>query len=394
MSEKSLPFRLEDYEQRLARLRDLMGARGLEVMLFSSQENVFYFSGYHSLEPASAQAVLAVPLQGAPFLLIRRINLRLAKLTSWVEDIEFHADADGPERVVETLQARSWAGKVIGAEARSPSCTAGLYLVLQEGLARLQDGSGLAEALRRIKSPAEVACIEAAARMTDAGMTAVFDTLRPGVTDSDLAAAAYAAMVRAGSGALPLNPIIAAGPLAGVTHANFSGRTLSSGDPVFVHLAASHRHYCAPLQRLMVVGEAPERWREVSRAAHAAQAAALARMRPGVAPAEVVEAGRVTLAAAGLDRFGRNGGPSIGVGFQSYAESSVGALSAADTAPLAAGMCFHATVGLQPKGLPVICAADLVVIEPTGPRILGATPRRLMEARLPGPVVAASARGT
>src|SRR3546814_10263178 len=61
------------------------------------------------------------------------------------------------------------------------------------------------------RSPAEIACLEAAARMTDAGMSAALERLRDGVTDSELAAAAYAAMVEAGSEFMPMNPIVAGG---------------------------------------------------------------------------------------------------------------------------------------------------------------------------------------
>lgn len=371
-------FSASEYDARLAELRGRMVANDLEILILLSPENIYYFSGYHSLEPPSTLAALIVPAEGGPILVVRRVDRALARFTSWIEDLQLYADREGPGAIVAAVRGAGWRGQRTGVEEHSPNCGVRLHRALLEDLPHLTDGSGLAEACRLIKSPAEIACLEAAARMTDAGMSATLERLREGVTDNELAAAAYAAMVEAGSEFMPMNPIVAAGALAGVTHANFSRIALARGDAVFCHLAAVRHRYCAPSQRLMTIGEPPEEWRRLSERAYRVQDSLLAEMRPGASPASIESMARKGLEDEGLIRFGGSGGNSIGVGFYSYAEPSVGALNASLAAPLAANMCFHPTIGLQPRGGPVICAADLVVIGKTGPRTLGRMPREIL----------------
>ena len=51
---------------------------------------------------------------------LHRINLRLAKLTAWVEAFHFHADTDGPEQVIKALQvAKSLRAGVVFSGART-----------------------------------------------------------------------------------------------------------------------------------------------------------------------------------------------------------------------------------------------------------------------------------
>jgi Xaa-Pro dipeptidase len=371
-------FTSSEYDGRLHQLREGMASEDLEILILISPENVYYFSGYYSIEPPSTLAALVVPLEGGPILVVRRVDRALARLTSWVEDLQLHSDRDGPDMILAAIRAAGWEARQTGIEEQSPNCGVRLHRALTEGLPHLVDGSGLAESCRLIKSPAEIACLEAAARMTDAGMSAVLERLRDGVTDSELAAAAYSAMVEAGSEFMPMDPIVAGGRLAGVTHANFSRLTLARGDAVFCHLAAVQHRYCAPGQRLLTIGEPREEWRRLSEQAYRVQDARLAEMTPGVCAGSIEDKAREGLEAEGLTRFGGSGGSSIGVGFYSYAEPWVGVLNDSLAAPLAPNMCFHPTVGLRPRGGPVICAADLVVIGETGPRILGSLPRGIL----------------
>ena len=72
---------------------------------------------------------------------------------------------------------------------------------------------------------------------------------RVGRTDNEIAAAAYEAMIRAGSEYLRTQPFVATGPRSGMVHTTFRRRPLALGDAIFVETASSYYRYTAPVMR-------------------------------------------------------------------------------------------------------------------------------------------------
>ena len=61
---------------------------------------------------------------------------------------------------------------------------------------RVVDGTLIVREARSVKSPAELACIEIAARIADVGLEAAKAALRPGITELELWGEIVAAMAR------------------------------------------------------------------------------------------------------------------------------------------------------------------------------------------------------
>src|SRR5258708_21838576 len=73
--------------------------------------------------------------------------------------------------------------------------------------ARIEDGFGIVERVRLVKSAAEIELMRKAARFTDTAVEAGFAAITSGPRDYDVAAAIMAAPLRARRGVPPLGPV-------------------------------------------------------------------------------------------------------------------------------------------------------------------------------------------
>jgi Xaa-Pro dipeptidase len=228
----------------------------------------------------------------------------------------------------------------------SPAVHARLRTALGE---RVEGGSGLVEAVRRIKSAAEVGLIRSACRLTEAGMQAALQTIAPGRTENQVAAAAYAAMVGGGSDFLVGDPIVTSGWRSGVGHFTFANRALEPGDAVLLEFGACRRRYFGPLMRSAVVGEPASDLTRMGETVIAALEAAIAAIRPGVTSGAVDQACRGVIEAAGYEPyFRKRTGYSVGVAYApDWGEGHIVSLRRDDPTPLEAGMVFHIPPALR-----------------------------------------------
>ena len=153
--------------------------------------------------------------------------------------------------------------------------------------------------LRLVKSAEEIEWIRHAARLTDAGVAALRETARPGVSEYELGAAIEAAWLPHG-GTTHIH-YLAATPMAAPTFcvpAQWpSDRRLQAGDALVFEISASWWEY--PAQRLgtmFVDAEPTPLYRDLLAAAEAAFDAVVARLRAGATAAELWEAaGEITI---------------------------------------------------------------------------------------------------
>ena len=173
-------FPAAEYERRVAALQRLLAGRDIDLLLTTGAENVFYLCGQQTPGYYTFQC-LAVPAKGPCFLVNRGLESMNARMNSFLSTIEGYADdADPAVAVAEVLKARGWQGKRVAIDRNSWFLTVNLYDRLIAAFGPLLDGSSLVEPLRRVKSPAEIAAIEQAAKANDAGMSAGLALVRAG----------------------------------------------------------------------------------------------------------------------------------------------------------------------------------------------------------------------
>ncbi|MCU4180400.1 M24 family metallopeptidase [Bosea sp. BH3] len=375
---QELFFPGEEYETRLATIRAAMARRGVDVMLCSGPENIFYASGYQTFGYHSYQ-LLVIPLEGKPFLILRYLESLLAHRYSWVTDIVTWDDTDDPiEITLAALKERGLAAGKVGVEQKAYFLQVSSFLKLQAALPGLVDGSGVVEVSRAIKSPRELAFMREAGKLSDIGMAAAIEAVASGSSDQDIAAECFAAMTRAGSEWMCRSPIVTTGDRSGLPHSNHLRQKLDGGDAVLIEISAVYNRYYSPLMRGALVGRSNPKVERIAAVCIEALEAAIDAVKPGATSGEVDEAARRVIEREGLwENYRKRSGYAVGVGFSTWIEGAIGSLKIGDTTVLKPGMCYHIPIAIRYYGEAGIGFSETVAVTETGVEVMGRAPRSL-----------------
>jgi Xaa-Pro dipeptidase len=145
---------------------------------------------------------------------------------------------DGIAFIAEELRAAGWLAGTIGLEFHSyrpnPAVSQRFRDAFEAAGCKVADGSDILRELRWVKSPQEMAFIEQAGRITDIGLAAARDAIRPGVTELEVYGEMIRAMARAGGENPAITLPVLSGPKANCGHALAGRRTIGPGEQVNV----------------------------------------------------------------------------------------------------------------------------------------------------------------
>ncbi len=381
VDKKDLFFSIEEYHGRLAKLREAMQSRGVEVLLSFTPENIYYLSGYQTPGYYTYQCAI-VPLEGDPIMFTRYLEETNVRGLSWIDTRAYYNDNQNPvDETIRTLREHGLSDKTIGVEESSWFLTIGDYRRLQEGLpdATFVDASGLIEQLRLIKSDQEITYIRDAAAACDEGIRRAIEVAAVGKTENDLALALYAGALAHDSEYMSLPPFVAAGYRSALAHATWSGRELIEGEVVFLEHAGVIHRYSASLIRVLSVGEPSDKIKQMDEAARAGLRAAISTAAPGVPAYEVDRACRGAIRDLGFgDYFRHRTGYSIGINFPpDWGEGHIMSIKETEARPLEVGMTFHFVPGLFDYGHAAVGCSQTVLITDSGCEPLSTIPEQL-----------------
>jgi Xaa-Pro dipeptidase len=313
-------FSADEMSARKKRLQSAMAERGLDGMLLFAQESLFWLTGYDTFGFCFFQC-LYFGADGRSALLTRSADLRQAQHTSDISDIRIWrdgADAD-PARDLRTMLEDLGVRGRLGVENDSYGLTHANGLALEralDGLATLADASRLVAQLRVTKSPAEIAFVREAARLSDLADRAAIERTAAGVDEGAILAAMHNEIF-AGGGDYPGNEfIIGSGADALLCRYKSGRRKLDDVDQLTLEFAGVYRHYHAAIMRTHIVGRASALHRGYHEAARAALDACEAELRPGRTAGDVFSAHARVLDAHGLSRHRLNAcGYALGAKF-------------------------------------------------------------------------------
>ena len=375
-------FPKSEIDARQQSLRKILKQRDIDLYLTSGAENIFYLSGQQTPGYYVFQC-LAIPADGEPFLVTRKLEAYNARYNSYLERIYGYDDSQSPaEALSGAIGAEGWAGKRIAIDRNAWFLTVNIFDRVREALGELLDGSGLVEDLRRVKSPGELAAIERAAQENDAGMAAGLRATRAGVTENDVAAAILAASVSAGSEYLGMEPFVTSGPRSGVPHTTWRRRRILPGDVVVLETTACHHRYHAALFRTIMVGDVPKKARDWYAICMDALNAALDNMKPGNPCSAPHDAAQAVIDKGGAtDGYRKRTGYSMGISFApDWGEGNILHLNKGFDVELVPGMAFHIPITLRDYARFTVAVSETVVVTETGYRPLSNITRDLVEA--------------
>ncbi|HEX2314324.1 MAG TPA: Xaa-Pro peptidase family protein [Thermomonospora sp.] len=353
------------HSERRRRLAGLVAEAGAGAALITRLVNVRYLTAL-----ASSNAALLVPADGAAVL---ATDGRYAGTAAAV--------CPELETVVDRAVARVLVERAAASGTRRLAFEAH-HVTVERHTELAEAGGGLdlvplghaVEELRRVKDEEEIALLRQACAITDRAFETVLPTLRPGLTEREIAVALERAMVDHGADQPAFESIVAAGPHGAVPHHRPGDRPVAEGDLVTMDFGALYGGYHADMTRTVAVGRVAEWQREIYELVAAAQRAATEAARPGAETRDVDAAARDLIAAAGHgDDFPH--GLGHGVGLEIHEAPLLGYDR---TGRLTDRVPITAEPGVYLAGRGGVRIEDTLVVRADGPEILTKTTKDLL----------------
>ncbi|WP_374942164.1 M24 family metallopeptidase [Sphingomonas sp.] len=370
------PIDARERAGRLARAQSLMKANGLRAVVIEPGSSLDYFTGVRWSR--SERPTLAVlPVEGEPCIVtpffeepsVRETLAIPAEVRVWQED------EDALALVAGFLRDRKLASGPIGIEE-----TARFFLVdrlaAQLPGAKLINANPVVRGCRMIKTPAEIALMQAATDVTIAAYRWTYPRVEAGMTGADIGALMDAATRKLGGD--PEFALVLIGEASAYPHGSKVVHRVSEGQVVLMDCGCTVGGYQSDISRTWVYGAATTEQRKVWNQVAQGQQRAFAAARVGTPAGAVDDAVRRMYEAAGYGPGYKLPGLSHrtghGIGMDGHEPVN---LVHGETTLLAPGMCFSDEPGLYLPGKFGVRLEDCFHMTATGPKWFSEPPRSI-----------------
>jgi Xaa-Pro aminopeptidase len=382
-------FESEEFQQRYERLRVLMKLENMDAVLVSQEENVRYFTGFLTALWVSKFRPLVgiVPTDTSrpAGLILPQQERANAEATSWIKSLTIYPAQEPPiSYVVGALKERGLGKRRIGLElgfGQRLGMNQEQFHQLVQAMPEVEfvDATPIFQAVRMLKTPAEIERLAMACKISEAGTEAGWRALRSGMTEREILSVMAAKMYELGAevGTKPSFFGILAGDRWRLANGVASEYRIGPGDLILIDGGATYRGYVCDFIRQACLGRPSSQQLRWFDAVVKATDAAAAVVSPGVACHTVYNAALSYLTECGLVQFNRMNIIGHGLGMDIHELPWIGAHESVYTSgtTLRAGMVLTIEPGITapdetsgPKGHFIV--EDVIVVTPTGARTL------------------------
>lgn len=359
-------IQLAELRARIAGLQARMVGAGVKAVWLDASSSLTYYTGlslglseriHGALLPATGAMIYVSPQFEAP---------KLQTLLRIPGDIAVWEEHEDPYALIAARVAGSDApGVGLALDPATPFVFASALMQAVPG--PVTSAQGMISAQRQVKSPAELALMQAAMNASFRVQKAVHAGLRTGISTTEVAE-----FILAAHRALGLKPLFAAvqfGEATAYPHGVPHPQVLADGDMVLVDMGGTLQGYCSDITRTYVFGTPTPRQRQLWELERQAQAAGFAAARIGATCASVDAAARKVFTDAGFGPGYQVPGlphrTGHGLGLDIHEAPYI--VGGNDTL-LEAGMCFSIEPMLCVYGECGVRLEDIVYMTHSGPR--------------------------
>ena len=361
---------------RIARAQSLMAAAGIDAILIEPGSSLDYYTGIQwwrserltaALIPANGQPIIVTPFFEEPS--VRQSLAIPADVRVWQED-------ESPTALIAAaLTSLGLARSRLGIEETVRFFASDGLQSLLPG-ARLTSANPIVRGCRMIKSPAELALMQAASDVTIAAYAWVHPRIEPGMTPGRISAMIDAAHIKLGG--VPEGALVLLGEAAAYPHGSRNPQAVRTGEVVLLDSGCSVHGYTSDISRTFVPGKAPDGVRKVWDTVAEGQQRAMAAAKIGATAGSVDDAVRAWYETQGYGPGYRLPGLSHrtghGIGMDGHEPVN---LVHGESTPLAAGMCFSNEPGLYLPGKFGVRLEDCFHMTDAGPKYFTVPPTSL-----------------
>ncbi|MBH8596499.1 MULTISPECIES: M24 family metallopeptidase [unclassified Thermoactinomyces] len=383
-------FPLSEYMERIKKTKQRMASQGIEVLIVTDPANMNYLSGYDGWSFYVHQCLLLIIDEEQPFWIGRGQDANAAKVTTWLtsdniipySDDYVQSTAKHPmDFVSNILKEIGQANRTIGVEMDTYYFTAKCYESLRNGLpnARFTDATSLVNWVRIVKSEQEINYMKKAAKIVENAMRIGLESIVEGSRECDVVAKISQAQISGteefGGDYPAIVPLLPSGEKTSTPHLTWTDERYKKGDPVILELAGCYKRYHCPLARTAVIGEPPQKVKDLADVVVEGIQAALDVIRPGVTCEEVEAAWRKSIAKNGFKKDSRIG-YAMGLNYPPDWGEHTASLRPGDKTILEPNMTFHMIPGIWLDHYGVEISESFRVTE-NGCEVLADFPRQL-----------------
>jgi Xaa-Pro dipeptidase len=364
----ALPITAAERAARLAKLQSMMRGQKVAACLIEAGSSLEYFTGIRwwrserttaAVVPASGQTVVVTPFFEVPS--VEESLAVEADVRPWHED-------QSPFELIARACAYLPAGQPLAVEHTTRHFIVD-HVARVSGFDRpVVSGEALVNACRMIKSPAEIALMEAAAALTIGAIRHVHANLRADMSAGDIRTMLEAKMTEQG-GTEPFS-LVLLNEASAYPHGTEKPQSVREGSTVLIDTGCKYHGYASDISRTWVHGTPSARQREVWETVKRGQEIALESAKVGQPVGDVDMAVRRFYEGKGWAKDyglpGTSHRTGHGIGMDGHEPPN---LMRADRTILQAGMCFSDEPGIYIPGEFGIRMEDCWVMTEQGPKL-------------------------
>lgn len=266
------------FSNRVKALRRTLDEEELDGYIVVNESNLTYFTGL------KGEGRLLIPRDGELVFFVPGVDYEYAR--EKVSGCRVELAKRGRETYSEISEkVKAMRFKRVGFDFMEFST----YLKLMKLLSgvKLTVISRLVQNLRKVKDETEIKNIRRAAKLTCKGLRTVFEVIKPGLREYEIAAEIEYVMRRMGSDGVAFDTIVSSGICSAFPHGGCTSKKIRKGDLVMIDVGATYQNYKADLTRTVTVGKPSSRHRSMYEIVREAQEKAFRYVRDGVKARDV-----------------------------------------------------------------------------------------------------------
>ncbi len=344
-----------------ARLTAILESEGLDALVATSTENLYYVTGFRSISHALFRGLelygvftrrgvgLVIPFIDTTGVAADKIAVDHLQcygkfffeyaddpgvIGSKVRELTKAPAASASDALAAVLGALGVLGRRIGLDE------SGMFPATWQRVEERLKGTTIVpgyqpiRTARMIKSPDEVRRLERAATIAEDGIAAVLGMLKAGTTEREAAQVYEQEVLR--RGAMPFFTVITIGERAALADVYPAARALAPGELVRFDLGCIYEGYRSDISRTAVLGKPTDKQARYYAAILAGEKAAIAAMKPGVPVSDIFNLAMRVTRESGMPHYQRNH-VGHGIGLEPYDPPTI---NAATSTVLEPGMVF------------------------------------------------------
>lgn len=350
----------------IAKIREKLGAYGLDAILITDEKNQRYASGFAFTDGA------VVVARDKAWLITDSRYIEAAQCAADCCTVLMYDRAHPLMALIKQVLDESGVQK-LGAEDEKLSFAA--YTAYGKRLGRqLLPAQALLAQLRAAKNEDEIACMRRAQTISEAALAETLPLIRPGMTERQVASELVCRMLLHGSEGNSFDPIVITGAKTSMPHGVPGDEIIREGDFLTMDFGCIKGGYCSDMTRTFAVGHATDEMKNIYDTVLRAQLAGIAAARAGVRGCDIDAAGRQVIEAAGYgEYFGHGFGHSLGLDIHELPSANPSC-----TTPMPAGAVCSAEPGIYIPGRFGVRIEDVMILRENGAEIITKAPKELI----------------